>query len=139
MTRILKENERAIYAGETMHRAPDGKSLLSVPQFKVVPVDEADPARVYQLKENEYLVLAGREFNDMALARERFAALQAGHEPPPREKGIPLYFVVDKEGLSLYKEEQDAQTADISKDLTQWYSMHVRKEKVLERKNKDLV
>jgi hypothetical protein len=96
----LKKNERLVFAGNAALRAPDGTPLPSVPQFVIVGVDEATGS-VAELKDNERLILAGRVFTDKQRAEERFAALKAGREQPPREVGTPLYVVEDAENLAI--------------------------------------
>ncbi|MCL2033830.1 MAG: hypothetical protein FWG94_03755 [Oscillospiraceae bacterium] len=99
MTRQLKEHEWLVRAGTIWLRAPDGTPLPAEPQYRIVNADEAGPARVVELQENKRLVLAGRVFNDMALAKERYAAHKEGREIPPREEGIPIYILTDKENV----------------------------------------
>ena len=92
MLRKLKENERLIYAGDTAHRSPSGKLLPGIPQYIIVPVDEADPDCVIELRDNECLVLAATMdgHDNLQSARERFAALKAGKPPPPQSKTKPI-------------------------------------------------
>ncbi len=131
----LKKNERLVYAGETALRAPDGTPLPSVPQFVIVGVDEA-AGGVVELQKNERLILAGRVFNQKKRAEERFAALKAGREQPPREVGTPLYVIENVETLNQNEREQESLNADIAKDITALFSLHMRKEKVAARRDK---
>ena len=66
----LKENERLVYAGKTALISPSGKPLPAVPQYIVVPADEADPALVVELKENEALIIIGSEHTDREAAEK---------------------------------------------------------------------
>jgi hypothetical protein len=132
--RKLKANERLVFAEESPYPAKDGSAI---PVFKIVPAAEADPARVYQLKENERLILAGHVLSDRKRAEERFAALKAGREMPPREEGTPLYVVTDQEGFDLNEEEQKALNADLSKHIYDMFSLHMRKMRVAERQGKN--
>ncbi|GHV18528.1 hypothetical protein FACS18949_04660 [Clostridia bacterium] len=59
----LGKNERLVYVGETALRAPDGGLLPAVPQYMIVPADNADPSAVVTLQENERLVMAGTVHN----------------------------------------------------------------------------
>jgi hypothetical protein len=131
--RKLKRNERLVYAGKAPRRARDGSPLPSISQFIIVPVDEADPARVYRLGKDEHVILAGVMCENMASARERFAALQAGREPPPKEEGTPLYFVTDKEGLRLHEEEQNAINDDMAKAILPLFVEYVKEQEKLKR------
>jgi hypothetical protein len=107
----LKENERLVYAGNTALRAPDGTPLNSVPQYMIVPEDEADPAAVKGIRENERLVPIGIVCTNKKQAEERFAAIKAGRTPPPRESTKTLYIKEDaakinpKTGLSQAEEK----------------------------------
>jgi hypothetical protein len=132
----LKKNERLIFAGHTALRAPDGTPLPAVPQFVIVSAEEANPAHVTPLGKNERLILAGRVFTDRKRAEERFAALKAGHEAPPREEGTPLYVVEDKENLHINDEEQKALALDIARDITALFSLHMRRLSVEEKQRK---
>ena len=95
----LKENERLVYAGKATLRAPNGEVLPAVPQYMIVSVHEADPAAVVDVQKNERIVLAGHVL-EKKRAEERFAAIKAGRTPPPKEGGIPLYFLMDAENVN---------------------------------------
>lgn len=129
----LKKNERLVFAGNTALRAPDGTPLPSVPQFVIIGVDEAAAGGVVELQKNERLILAGRVFNEKQRAEERFAALKAGREQPPREVGTPLYIIEDVENLNQNEQEQESINADLAKDITALFSLYMRKEKAAER------
>ena len=94
MAIILNENERLLFAQMSALRAPDGTPLPAEPLYIIVDASAADPALIVELKENERLILAGVMLNDMQSARERYAALQKGQEPPPHEKSVPLYKII---------------------------------------------
>jgi hypothetical protein len=89
-----------------------------------------------QLKKHERLILAGRELNDMKLARERYAAMKAGREIPPSEEGIPLYAILDAAEVnpktSIPYETAKALRA-AGKDLAALIAHQKRKEKAAER------
>ncbi|MDR1668811.1 MAG: hypothetical protein LBR76_02495 [Oscillospiraceae bacterium] len=131
----LKPNERLIFAGNAALRAPDGTPLPAVPQFMVVQADEADPASVIQVGENERLILAGHMLTDRKRAEERYAALKAGKEAPPPEIGTPLYMIADKDGFNANEEEQNAINADIAKDIARLFGLHMRRIEMENRKN----
>lgn len=132
----LKDNERLVFAGTVALRAPDGTPLPAVPQYMIVPVDEADPALITDIKENERLVYGGRIFNEKKRAEERFAALKAGREQPPREVGIPLYFKENVANINPKTErtyESDKIIETLSKEFAEMFFMQIRKKKALER------
>jgi len=60
MVELLKPHERLVYAGTTALRAPDGTPLESVPQYMIVSADEAEPASVAELREDERLCVRDR-------------------------------------------------------------------------------
>lgn len=135
----LKKNQKLVYAGETALRAPDGTPLPSVPQYMIVNVEEADPAAVATVKKNDRIILAGRIFNHKQKAEERFAAMKAGREIPPKEENIPLYILTDAENVNpktglLYETEKACALA--AKDLAALIAIQKRKEKALERQGK---
>lgn len=131
----LKDNERIVYAGKAVLRTPDGKPLPAVPQYRIVPVDETDPACIVELKDNERLIMAGK-VNDMKSARERYAAKIAGRELPPWVVDTSLYFIVDAENINpktgLTYEDEEA-CKELAKDLANTFAMEMRKIKALER------
>lgn len=135
----LKKNECLIYVGETALRAPDGTLLPSVPQYMIVNINEADSSAVVKLEKNERLILIGTTFNEKKYAEERFAALKAGRECPPREAGINLYIKEDigninhKIGMSNTEEKAAASLAD---DLLSIFAMQMRKIEALEKQGK---
>lgn len=132
MTRQLKEYERLIRAGNIPFHAPDGTPLPGVPQYRIVNADEVDPAAVVELKENERLILAGREFNDMKLARERFAAYKSGRKIPPRDEGIPFYIIVSAEEVNpktSNTHEFDEALRAFGKEIAFDLFSHIRKTK----------
>ena len=132
----LEKNERLVYAGEIALRAPNGTPLPAVPQYIIVPVEQADPATVAEVGENERLVYGGRVFTDRQRAEERFAALKAGREQPPREVGTPLYLIEGVENIDpktgrTHESEKIIKT--MSKEFSEIYALQMRKEKALER------
>lgn len=137
---ILKRNERLVYGGIATLRAPNGEPLPSVKQYMIVPADEADPTAVVELQKNERLVYGGRAFKDRKRAEERFAALKAGREPPPREVGTPLYFIEDaaninkKTGRTV---EGDEIINALSRDFAEILAMQKRKEKELKQQKRE--
>ncbi len=141
MVRELNKSERIVCAGYAPLPAGGGMPPGTVPpgavpQYRVVDADEADPASIVELKENERLVLAGTMLDNMKLANERYAALKAGMEPPPREAGISLYIIVDAEdidpktGFTQEEKERNKETAKIFLDAFTW---HDRKRRAMER------
>lgn len=135
----LKENQRLVYAGETALRAPDGTPLPAVPQYMIVSVDEADPAFVAELQDNERLILAGTVHNERISAEERFAALKAGQAQPPRAAGIPLYIKEDAENINpktRLSESEEKACEPLIGDLVSAFSVQMRKMKALERQGK---
>lgn len=125
----LKKNQRLIYVGDAELRAPNGALLPAVPQFTIVSVEEDDADHIVHLKSNERLMLAGHIFKDRAKAEERFAALKAGREQPPRETGTPLYIVEDVENFNpktgLTPDEESSIRA-FSKELAGIFAIHMR-------------
>jgi len=139
MAIMLKENERLVYAGTVALRAPNGEPLPAVARYMIVPVDEADPACVVELKDNERLVLGGQIFTDRKRAEERFAALKAGREQPPREVGTPLYFIENAANINPKTEctyESDKIIETMSKELAEIYALHIRRKQALARVNR---
>jgi len=110
MTEFLQQHERIVYAGKTALRAPDGTPLEAVPQYMIVSVDEADPASVCVLRENDRLVMVGTVHADRRAAEERYAAMLEGRACP-RADGVPIYIkesaenINAKSGLSLEEEK----------------------------------
>ena len=91
----LKKNERLIHAGYTALRAPAGTLLESVPQYMIVPADEADPAATVKLRKSEVLVIVGQVNNDLSAAKERYAAALRGEKPKRVVDGKTLYIKVE--------------------------------------------
>ena len=134
----LKKNERLIYAGNAPLRAPNGEPLPAVPQYIIVAADEADPAAVREVQKGERVALVGKAFNDYKSAEERFAALKAGRATSPPEVGVPLYILTGAESVNPTKgltHGQEQACADIAKDLTATFAMHMRKIKAAERQS----
>ena len=110
MIGLLQPNERLVHAGQTALRAPDGTPLENVPQYMIVPADEADPASVVELKDSECLVVAGTVHNARKAAEDRFAAAKVGHACPCAD-GTLLYikdaasYVDKRTGLSAGEEK----------------------------------
>ncbi len=145
MVRKLNKSERLVCAGYAPLPAGGGMPPGTVPpgavpHYMVVNADEADPASIVELNENERLVLAGTMLDNVKLAKERYAAYKAGKEPPPREAGISLYFIVDKKDVddkTGLTEDENYQINEIAKFFTGEYSVHMRREKAMERYSKD--
>ena len=135
----LKDDERLVYAGQTALRAPNGALLPAVPQYRIVPAEEADPACVVDLKDDERLVMVGTIHNDKKAAEERFAALKKGRECPPLAHGIPLYVKERAENINpkthLSAGEEQA-CEPLIKDLVSAFAAHMREVKALERQGK---
>ena len=94
----LPKNYRLVRAGTTAFRSHIGELLPAVPQYRIVPAEEADPALTAVLQDDEALVMAGTIHTDKKAAEERFAALKAGREcDTHKEHGTPLYI---KENMS---------------------------------------
>lgn len=134
----LDKNERLVCAGTVALRAPDGTPLPAVQQYIIVGVDEADPAAAHEVKENQRLVYGGRVFTDRQSAEERFAALKAGREQPPREVGTPLYLIEDMENIDpktgrTLESEKIIQT--MTKEFAEVFALHMRKEKALAKRD----
>ena len=132
----LRKNQRLVYAGEAALRAPDGTAIHSIPQYKIVSADEADPNCIADLQDGERLVLAGVVHNDREAAQERFAALKAGTANPPKISGTPLYIKVSGASIStkshLSKEEEKACDFIVS-DLMDIFSAAMRKRNALDK------
>ncbi len=135
----LEKNERLVCAGTVELRAPNGTLLPTVQQYIIVSFNEADPACITEVEENKRLVLGGCVFTDRKRAEERFAALKAGREQPPREIGTPLYFQEDAENINPKTErthEGDKIIKALSKDFAEIFAIQQRKEKALKRQGK---
>lgn len=135
----LKKNERLVYAGNTALRAPDGTPLSAVPQYMIVPVDEAEPANIVELGDNERLVYGGRVFNNKRAAEERFAALKAGQTQSRRDIGTPLYFIEDAANIDpktgrTYESEKIIAT--MAKEFTEVFAVQKRREQALAKQGK---
>ena len=136
----LKKDEKLIQAGTVALRAPNGKPLPAVPQYMIVTVDRADPARVVELKENERIMFGGEILNDKKRAEERFTAIKAGQTPPPKEPKTPLYFIEDAENINPKTgrtAEGDKVIESLTKMFTEAYAIYRRKEKSQERQYKN--
>lgn len=135
----LDKNERLVCAGTVALRAPDGTPLPAVQQYIIVSDDEADPATTHEVTENQRLVCGGRVFTDRQRAEERFAALKAGREQPPREVGTPLFFIEEMENVDpktgrTLESEKIIKT--MSKEFAEIFALQMRKEKALEKHGK---
>lgn|GEM_PF-1808187 len=133
---VLKENESLVFAGYAELRSPSGELLPAVPQYMIVNTSEAAADKAVELQENESLILAGHVHNDRKNAEERFTALKSGQNPPPRSKGVPLYFKEKAENTNqktkLSIEEQ--KTCDLLiDDMLEEFSVAMRKKKALKR------
>ncbi|MDE6725709.1 MAG: hypothetical protein K2J79_08905 [Ruminiclostridium sp.] len=76
-------------AGQTPLRAPDGKHLFTVPVYKIVSAEDADPNSAVELASNERLVLVGITESKKS-AEERYNALVTSR-PVPESHAVPLY------------------------------------------------
>lgn len=135
----LNKNERLVYAGETALRAPDGTPLPTVPQYMIVPAEQADPALITELKDNERLVWAGTVDNNRKRAEERFAALKAGEKPPPRTNGVSLYIKEDVKNINpkTHLSESEEKACDpLIEDLVSAFAAQMRQMKALQRQGK---
>ena len=134
----LKENERLVYAGDAALRAPNGTPLPTVPQFVIATIDPNTPAHIAIVGDNERVVLAGRVLYNKQSAEERFAAMKAGREIPPKEESAPIYIITDAENIDkktgLPFETGKALFA-AGKELAALISIQQRKEKA-ERQGK---
>lgn len=124
----LKKNERLVYAGDTALRAPNGTPLPSVPQFVIVTAPPQG-APVTEIEKTERLILAGRVYPEKKHAEERFAALKAGRECPPKEAGgIPLYVVEDAEKFNKagFMPGDEKINAELAAELTDIFAFQMR-------------
>ncbi|GHV35797.1 hypothetical protein FACS18949_14470 [Clostridia bacterium] len=132
----LKENERLVYAGKTALRAPDGTPLPAVPQYMIVPIGAPAAAHAVELADNERLILAGRVYHEKQTAEERFSALKARWEQPPREDGTPLYIKEGAENVNP-KTGQTSKTEKainaLATDLLATFAVQMRKIKAAAR------
>ena len=129
----LKKNEKLVQAGTVELRAPDGSPLPAVPQYIIVAADEADSA-AREVQENERVLYGGLILNDKKRAEERFAALKAGRDAPPREIGTPLYFIEGAENVNPKTgrtAEGDKIIGILSKEFAEIFAIEKRKEKAL--------
>lgn len=132
----LKKNQRLVYAGETALRAPDGTPLPTVPQYMIVSAEQADPACVVELQDNERLIVAGTIHNDKKTAEERFAALKAGQAQAARADVTPLYIKESAENISpksRMSEGEEKACEPLIADLLSAFAGQARKLKALER------
>lgn len=135
----LKENQRLVYAGETALRAPDGTPLPAVTQYMIVSAEEADPAFIAELSENERLILTGTVHKERKSAEERFAALKAGQAQPPSAAGVPLYIKEDAENINpktRLSESEEKACEPLIGDLVSAFAAQMRRVKALERQGK---
>ena len=98
-----KKNECLEYAGGSMPRGQGGAAL----------------------PENTRPVLAGMVFNDLQVARERFAAKKAGRPQPPKESGIPLFALVGTEDVNPktgFTHEEERAIREFAKDMMAVFS-----------------
>ena len=132
----LRKNQRLVYAGEAMLRAPDGTAMHSIPQYMNVAADEADPDCITYLQNDECLVLAGVVHNDRKAAKERFDALKAGTANPPKISGTPLYIKVSETSISTksqLSEEEEKACDFIVSDFMDMFSAAMRKRNALDK------
>jgi hypothetical protein len=136
---FLKPNERLVRTGKTDLRAPDGTPLPAVPQYMIVAVEDADPACVEPLGADERLILAGTAQTERANAEDRYAAMLAGREQPPRAGGVPFYIkegaenINPKTGLSL---EEEKAVEPLIGDMVDAFGQYARKMKALAKQGK---
>ncbi|MCL2697025.1 MAG: hypothetical protein FWE74_02960 [Oscillospiraceae bacterium] len=130
---ILKDNECLVYAGTIALRSPSGTPLPAVPQYMIVPADEADPAAIVELQKEKRLVLGGMIYTDIEEARKRFAA---GERKLSTESGKQLYFVEDAANINkktgLSKGEEKAIEPLLS-DIVEAFGRDMRKIKALHK------
>jgi len=124
----LKKNERLAVAGEIEIRAPDGTTRRT-PQYIIVT--DADPtANPVTVGENERVHMIAHVFRDRRRAEERFEAMKAGREMPPKEDGTPLYIITDAANINpktgLSREDEQA-CAALGKDIAALIAIHTRK------------
>jgi hypothetical protein len=130
---IINNDERLVYAGTVALRAPNGIPLPAVPQYMIIPANEADPSDFVELHTNERLVLCGMIHTDIEKARERFAA---GESQLSTERGKPLYFkelaenINKKSGLPKGGEKAIDLLID---DIVEAFGRDMRKIKALKR------
>jgi hypothetical protein len=125
----LKKNERLVYAGDAMLRGPDGAIIPNVPQYAIVSASEADPEAVATVGKNERVILAGKIFDGLRNARERFAAKKAGLPMPPKEEGTPLYVLEGAESVNPktgFTHEEERAIRALGKDMLTAFSMQMR-------------
>ncbi|MCL2356608.1 MAG: hypothetical protein FWC70_05530 [Defluviitaleaceae bacterium] len=124
----LKKGELLVYAGDTALRAPNGTLLPSVPQFVILTAADP-PAAATPLKKTERLIMAGQVFHEKKRAEERFAALKAGRESPPKEAGgTPLYVVEDAKNFNSagFTSEDEKANAALAAELTSIFAFQMR-------------
>ncbi len=130
----LNENQRLICAGQMPLRTPDGKQIVTVPVYKVVPAESVGADSVVELSPNERLTLIGTE-QSKAAAEERYNALMAG-ETPPKLHATPLYIKDTNDSTSpdtgLTEGEKQALNPLVA-DLLCEFSAAVREREALER------
>ena len=107
MKGLLKPSERLIEAGYIAIRAPDGRPLDRVQQYKIVAADETDPAADRSLEPGERLIMAGTEHTGRKAAEERYAAALEGYARRMAD-GTPLYVKEAGEGGELTPGEKKA-------------------------------
>ena len=129
------KDEQLVYAGTVALRAPNGDPLAAVPQYMIVPVDEANPNCMAELHNGERLIVAGSILSDRKSAEERFAALKAGQAQAPRADGVPIYIKEKAESINpktgLSKGEEKA-IEPIIGEMLDIFALQIRKRKALE-------
>ncbi len=137
MIKLLNDNQRLVYAGETALRAPDGTPLPSVPQYMIVSADEADPTCVVELKENERLIVVGTIHNGKKAAEERFAALKMGQVQTAKKDCTPLYIKENANNInpkSRMSVGEEKACEPLIEDLVSVFASQMRELKASERK-----
>lgn len=131
----LKENQRLVCAGQMPLRAPDGKQLFTVPVYKIVSAEDADPNSAMELAPNERLVLVGVTESKKS-AEERYNALMAG-EMPPKSRAVPLYIKDTADGVKPDTELTEGEKRALNPliaDLLKEFSAAMQEREALKRK-----
>lgn len=134
--KVLKPNQKLVYAGTAELRAPNGTPLQSVPQYMIVSETVAEPSRVVELHPNECLVVAGSLNTNRKSAKERFADLKSGREAKSDDDSIPLYIKesLDNMNVKTRLSNVEEEVCDLLiGDLVSEFSRQMRKLKSLER------
>ncbi|MDE6579937.1 MAG: hypothetical protein K2K41_05340 [Ruminiclostridium sp.] len=87
-------------------RAPDGKHLFTVPVYKTISAEDADPNSAVELASNERLVLVGITESKKS-AEERYNALVTSR-PVPESHAVPLYIKDTADGVKPTRNLQRA-------------------------------